>query len=80
MPASAVETPGVPSSVLDEIRSGALEKAGAEEVIEWGFERFAPRIALSASFGSPVERREPELAEAGPAIFPSCLSPSLPSN
>ncbi len=53
VPASAVETPGVPSSVLDEIRSGALENAGAEKIIEWGFERFAPRIALSASFGSP---------------------------
>jgi phosphoadenosine phosphosulfate reductase len=50
--ASAVETPRSPASVLDEIRSGALENAGAEKLIEWGFERFAPRIALSASFGS----------------------------
>jgi thioredoxin-dependent adenylylsulfate APS reductase len=25
----------------------------AERVLEWGFDRFAPRIALSASFGSP---------------------------
>jgi phosphoadenosine phosphosulfate reductase len=40
-------------AVLEEIASGELEGESPERLIEWGFERFAPRIALSASFGSP---------------------------
>ena len=43
----------IPETVLDEIRAGALEGASAEKILEWGFSHFAPRIALSASFGSP---------------------------
>jgi thioredoxin-dependent adenylylsulfate APS reductase len=39
--------------VLEEIRSGSLAKLSAGEVLRWGFDRFFPRIALSASFGSP---------------------------
>ena len=45
--------PGISESVLDEVRSGRLEGRSAEQILEWGFDRFAPRIALSASFGSP---------------------------
>lgn len=43
----------IPESVLDEVRSGRLDGWAPQRLIEWGFERFAPRIALSASFGSP---------------------------
>jgi phosphoadenosine phosphosulfate reductase len=43
----------VPADVLEEIRSGRLDGSSAEDLIRWGFDRFAPRIALSASFGSP---------------------------
>lgn len=43
----------VAASVLEEIESGRLDRASAEDLIRWGFERFAPRIALSAGFGSP---------------------------
>jgi len=43
----------IPALVLEEIHSGSLAKLSAGEVLRWGFERFFPRIALSASFGSP---------------------------
>lgn len=43
----------IPEPILAEIRAGDLDGASAERVLEWGLERFAPRIALSASFGSP---------------------------
>ena len=43
----------VAPAVLEEIRSGRLDGLSAEALIRWGFDRFAPRIALSASFGSP---------------------------
>ena len=39
--------------VLEEIASGKLNQLSAQEILAWGFERFVPRIALSASFGSP---------------------------
>jgi thioredoxin-dependent adenylylsulfate APS reductase len=45
--------PRIAESVLDEVRSGELDQLSAERILEWGFDRFAPRIALSASFGSP---------------------------
>src|SRR5262245_62326363 len=45
--------PRVSAAVLDEIRSGRLAKRSPQELLAWGFERFFPRIALSASFGSP---------------------------
>jgi len=41
-----------PDALLSEVQSGRLETLGAEQLLEWGLERFAPRIALSASFGS----------------------------
>ena len=40
-------------AVLEEIRSGKLNGLSAEAILRWGFDHFAPRIALSASFGSP---------------------------
>src|SRR5262245_61164474 len=40
-------------AVMEEIRSGRLAKLGPQELLKWGFDRFFPRIALSASFGSP---------------------------
>jgi len=45
--------PGPPESVLAEVTSGRMNGWSAERILEWGFDRFAPRIALSASFGSP---------------------------
>lgn len=46
-------SPRIPPAVLSEVRSGEMDLWPAERVLEWGFDRFAPRIALSASFGSP---------------------------
>jgi phosphoadenosine phosphosulfate reductase len=43
----------LPASVVEEVRSGRISGLRAEELLSWGFDRFAPRIALSASFGSP---------------------------
>ena len=44
----------LPSPGLEaEIKQAREERWAPERLIEWGFERFAPRISLSASFGSP---------------------------
>jgi phosphoadenosine phosphosulfate reductase len=43
----------IPEPVLAEIESGRLNELGAESLLRWGFEHFASRVALSASFGSP---------------------------
>ncbi len=40
-------------SVLDKVFSRVFDDASAEDILRWGFDTFAPRIALSASFGSP---------------------------
>jgi len=40
-------------SVLDDVLRRDFDDASAEDILRWGFETFAPRIALSASFGSP---------------------------
>src|SRR5215468_2698793 len=40
-------------SMLDDVLTRGFDDAPAEEILRWGFETFAPRIALSASFGSP---------------------------
>src|SRR6185295_14870088 len=40
-------------SVLDNVLRRDFDDASAEDILRWGFETFAPRIALSASFGSP---------------------------
>ena len=37
----------------EEVLAGKLEGKDPIALLEWGFDRFAPRIALSASFGSP---------------------------
>ncbi len=48
-----VRTEHVSERTLAEVRSGMLNDWPAERLLEWGLENFAPRIALSASFGSP---------------------------
>ena len=35
------------------VSSGAAEALSAEELLSWGIKNFAPRIALSCSFGAP---------------------------
>jgi phosphoadenosine phosphosulfate reductase len=40
-------------AVLEEIQSGRLALLSPQQLLRWGWERFFPRIALSASFGSP---------------------------
>ncbi len=44
--------PAIPEAILERVRSREMDAWPAEQVIEWGFEQFAPRIGLSASFGS----------------------------
>lgn len=39
--------------VRAQIRAGRFDEASPEQVLEWGVDTFWPRIALSASFGSP---------------------------
>jgi thioredoxin-dependent adenylylsulfate APS reductase len=53
MGAPAVDLGRVAPDVLEQIRSGELERLSAEEVLRWAIERFHPRLALSASFGGP---------------------------
>lgn len=53
MGAPAVDLERVAPDVLEQIRSGELERLSAEEVLRWAIERFHPRLALSASFGGP---------------------------
>jgi thioredoxin-dependent adenylylsulfate APS reductase len=43
----------IPDPVKLEISSQSFEGWSAERILTWGMDRFAPRIALSASFGSP---------------------------
>jgi thioredoxin-dependent adenylylsulfate APS reductase len=40
-------------SVADKVASRTFDDARTEDIVRWGFETFASRIALSASFGSP---------------------------
>lgn len=46
-------TVAISRSVIDTVLSRTFDDAPAEEILRWGLETFAPRIALSASFGSP---------------------------
>lgn len=46
-------TVAIARPVIDAVRSRTFDDAPAEEILRWGLESFAPRIALSASFGSP---------------------------
>jgi len=48
-----VERPGIADACIEQVRSGELEKLEAPSLLAWGLDQFAPRIALSASFGSP---------------------------
>jgi phosphoadenosine phosphosulfate reductase len=43
----------IPRSVIDTVLSRVFDDQSAEEILRWGMDTFAPRIALSASFGSP---------------------------
>ncbi|HUI26975.1 MAG TPA: phosphoadenylyl-sulfate reductase [Candidatus Kryptonia bacterium] len=43
----------MPAHILAQIAARAFEDYSAEQLLRWGFDTFAPRIALSASFGSP---------------------------
>jgi thioredoxin-dependent adenylylsulfate APS reductase len=43
----------IDQSVLDKVLSRRFDAASAQEILRWGLDTFAPRIALSASFGSP---------------------------
>jgi phosphoadenosine phosphosulfate reductase len=40
-------------AVSDQVASRVFDGAPAEAILRWGFDTFAPRLALSASFGSP---------------------------
>jgi thioredoxin-dependent adenylylsulfate APS reductase len=48
-----VKTERFPERTLTEVRAGMMNGWPAERLLAWGLENFAPRIALSASFGSP---------------------------
>jgi thioredoxin-dependent adenylylsulfate APS reductase len=41
------------SEVIEAIRSGELERLGAEEILGWAIRNFRPRLALACSFGAP---------------------------
>jgi len=43
----------IDQSVHEQVLSRAFDTASPEEILRWGLDTFAPRIALSASFGSP---------------------------
>lgn len=43
----------IPRSVIDTVLSRTFDDKPAEEILRWGMDTFAPRLALSASFGSP---------------------------
>lgn len=46
-------TVAIPRPVIDTVLSRTFDDRPAEEILRWGLDTFAPRIALSASFGSP---------------------------
>ena len=46
-------TVAIPRAVIDTVLSRTFDDKPAEEILRWGLDTFAPRIALSASFGSP---------------------------
>jgi len=43
----------IPEAIVEQIRSGALDSLSPEKLLAWGMDAFAPRLSLSASFGSP---------------------------
>ena len=50
---AASSTVQIPDPVMQEIAAESFGGWSAERTLAWGMDRFAPRIALSASFGSP---------------------------
>ncbi len=40
-------------AVREQVQARAFDDAAPEDILRWGMDTFAPRIALSASFGSP---------------------------
>src|SRR5690606_37080483 len=40
-------------AIRDQVQARAFDDAPPEDILRWGLDTFAPRIALSASFGSP---------------------------
>ncbi len=43
----------ISDKVLRFVSSGDIESLGPQEILTWGIKNFAPRIALSCSFGAP---------------------------
>jgi thioredoxin-dependent adenylylsulfate APS reductase len=43
----------ISDNTLQFVRSGAAESLSAQEILTWSVKNFAPRIALSCSFGAP---------------------------
>lgn len=52
-PAPLLRVPKLPDDLDSRIESGEFDSWSADDLLRWGLESFAPRIALSASFGSP---------------------------
>ncbi|MGD9762581.1 MAG: phosphoadenylyl-sulfate reductase [Candidatus Binatia bacterium] len=46
-------TVAIDKSIIAKVLSRAFDDASAEDILRWALDTFAPRIALSASFGSP---------------------------
>src|SRR5262245_41267989 len=51
--APVLRVPEISSEIKSIVRSGELEGRSAEDLLRWALDHFSPRIALSASFGSP---------------------------
>lgn len=51
--APLLHVPEISPETARQIDSGELDGYTAVDLLRWGLDRFAPRIALSASFGSP---------------------------
>jgi len=52
-PSPLLSVPRLPTDLNSRIESGEFETWTAPDLLRWGLDSFAPRIALSASFGSP---------------------------
>ena len=48
-----METAQIPESVLAEISGGAIQSGSPPKILEWGLDRFAPLLSLSACFVAP---------------------------
>jgi thioredoxin-dependent adenylylsulfate APS reductase len=52
-PQALPQEPRHPADIVEDMERARREEWPAERILAWGLDRFAPRIALSASFGSP---------------------------